>query len=316
MAQPNKENLLILGGTGYIGSYILEQIVKAKDSFRNIAIFTSPRTAETKSELLDSLRAKEVGVIVGDVNKPEDLLKAFQGVDTVVSAVGRMAIGEQVGWIKLMEKTPSVKRFFPSEYGTDIEYGPESANEPPHQQKLKVRAALKESSGLDYTYVVTGPYADPGGYLGAAPDHPDIGSFNVKEKKAVLIGDGKGPISLTTPNDVGKFVVKALLHPEASRNRALKVNSFTTTPADIVAEFERQTGDKWSVSYTSPEKLRELEKEAHASNNPSATVFTLKRIWAEGGTLYEERDNALIDAEDTETFEEAIKATIAAQRAS
>jgi len=79
MAQPNKENLLILGGTGYIGSYILEQIVKAKDSFRNIAIFTSPRTAETKSELLDSLRAKEVGVIVGDVNKPEDLLKAFQG---------------------------------------------------------------------------------------------------------------------------------------------------------------------------------------------------------------------------------------------
>lgn len=100
-----------------------------------------------------------------------------------------------------MEKTPSVKRFFPSEYGTDIEYGPESASEPPHQQKLKARAALKESSGLDYTYVVTGPYADPVGYLGAAPDHPDIGSFNVKEKKAVLIGDGKGPISLTTPNE-------------------------------------------------------------------------------------------------------------------
>ncbi|KAK0103128.1 hypothetical protein ONS95_000696 [Cadophora gregata] len=311
-----KENLLILGGTGYIGSYILDQIVKAKDSFGNIAIFTSPRTAEAKSGLLDSLRAKGVGVIVGDVNKPEDLLKAFQGVDTVISAVGRVAIGDQVGWIKLMEKAPTVKRFFPSEYGTDIEFGPESANEPPHQFKLKVRAALKETSGLDYTYVVTGPYADVGGYLGAATNHPEIGSYNVKEKKAVLIGDGKGPISLTTPNDVGKFVVKALLHPEASRNRALKVNSFTTTPADIVAEFERQTGDNWSVSYTSHEKLRELEKEAHASKNPSATVYTLKRIWAEGGTLYEKRDNALIDADDTETFEEAIKATIASQLAS
>lgn len=307
---------MILGGTGYIGSYILDQIIKAKDSFGNIAIFTSPRTAETKSELLDGLRSKGVGVIVGDVNKSEDLLKAFQGVDTVISAVGRMAIGEQVEWIKLMEKAPTVKRFFPSEYGTDIEYGPASADEIPHQQKLKVRAALKESSGLDYTYVVTGPYADVGGYLGAAPNHPQIGSFNVKEKKAVLIGDGKGPISLTTLNDVGKFVVRALLHPEASRNRALKVNSFTTTPADIAAEFERQTGDKWTVSYTSLEKLREYEKEAHDSNNPSATVFTLKRIWAEGGTLYEKRDNALIDAEDTETFEDAIKATIASQLAS
>ena len=80
MAQSKtKENLLILGGTGYIGSYILDQIVKAKDSFGNIAIFTSPRTAETKSELLDSLRSQGVGVIVGDVNKPEDLQKAFQG---------------------------------------------------------------------------------------------------------------------------------------------------------------------------------------------------------------------------------------------
>lgn len=89
-----------------------------------------------------------------------------------------------------------MKRFFPSEYGTDIEYGPESANEPPHQQKLKVRAALKEISGLDYTYVVTGPFAY--GYLSAGRAIPEIGSFDVQAKSAVLLGDGKGRISLTT----------------------------------------------------------------------------------------------------------------------
>lgn len=94
-----------------------------------------------------------------------------------------------------------MKRFFPSEYGTDIEYGPESANEPPHQQKLKVRAALKEVSKLEYTYVVTGPYAAVGGFLGTSPYAPEIGSFNVKEKKAVLIDDGKGKISLSTPDE-------------------------------------------------------------------------------------------------------------------
>ncbi|KAL2067539.1 hypothetical protein VTL71DRAFT_1964 [Oculimacula yallundae] len=315
MATTVKENLLILGGTGYIGSYILDQIVKVKDSFGHIAIFTSPKTAETKPELLDSLRAKGVGVIVGDVQKPEDLLKAFQGVNTIVSAVGRMAIGEQVEWIKLAKQAPTVKRFFPSEYGTDIEYGPQSANEPPHQQKIKVRAALKQTSGLDYTYVVTGPYADIGGYLGPAPHAPQIGCFNVKEKRAVLIDDGNGKVSLTTPDDVGRFVVKALLHPEESRNRALKVNSFTTTPSEIVAEFEKQTGDKWRVSYTPLEKVRELEKEAHASKNPAATVFTLKRIWGEGGTLYDKRDNGLIDAEETETLADAVKKTIAAQLA-
>lgn len=47
-------------------------------------------------------------------------------------------MGGQVNWIHLSGKSPSVKRFFPSEFGTDIEYGPESVNEKPHQLKLKV----------------------------------------------------------------------------------------------------------------------------------------------------------------------------------
>jgi hypothetical protein len=57
---------------------------------------------------------------------------------------------------------------------------------------------------------------------------------------------------------VGKLVVKALLHPEASKKRALKVNSITTTPAEIFAEFEKQTGENWEVAYTSLVELREL----------------------------------------------------------
>lgn len=115
---------------------------------------------------------------------------------------------------------------------------------------------------------------------------------------------------------MGKFVVKALLHPEESRNRALKVNSFTSTPIEIVAEFEKQTGEKWSVSYTSLEKVRELEKKAYADKSPASTAYTLKRIWAEGGTLYEKRDNGLIDAEDTDTLEIAVKVAIAKQTSS
>jgi hypothetical protein len=111
---------------------------------------------------------------------------------------------------------------------------------------------------------------------------------------------------------VGKLTVKALLHPEVSRNRALRVNSFTTTPLEIVAEFERQTGDKWSVSFTPLERARELERQAYAA----ATYFTLRRIWGEGGTLYEKRDNGLIDGEDTETLEDAVKAAIGLQRSS
>jgi putative NADH-flavin reductase len=195
---PKKENLLLLGATGYIGTYILEQIIKAKENFGKIAIFTSPSTAEKKPDVLEKLKGQGVEVIIGDTGNSEELLKAFEGVDTVISAVGRPIIAQQIDWINLAIQAPSVKRFFPSEYGTDVEYDVSSANEVPHQQKLKVRAALREQEkqgkGLEYTFVVTGPFAY--GYL--AKGRGGLGGFDVKGKKASVLGDGKGKISLTT----------------------------------------------------------------------------------------------------------------------
>lgn len=54
---------------------------------------------------------------------------------------------------------------------------------------------MKTVKNLEYTYLVTGPYSDL--FFGKAPN-AEIGSFDVKEKKATLIGDGKGKISFTT----------------------------------------------------------------------------------------------------------------------
>ena len=115
---------------------------------------------------------------------------------------------------------------------------------------------------------------------------------------------------------MGKLVVAALLHPEAAKNRALRVNSFTTTPLDIVAEFEKQTGgEKWEVEYVSFEKIRELEKKAYEESNPWAVSFTLRRIWGEGGTLYEKRDNWVIGKEEgLDSLSDAVAVAIAAQK--
>lgn len=86
------------------------------------------------------------------------------------------------------------------------------------------------------------------------------------------------------------------------------MNSFTTTPAEIQSEFERQTtGQSWeSVSETSLERLRELEKAAWDAGNGAATVLTLRRIWTEGGTLYEQRDNRLIGEPKVMNLQEVI----------
>ncbi|KAK0642275.1 Isoflavone reductase-like protein P3 [Lasiodiplodia hormozganensis] len=311
---PPTENVLVIGATGVIGRYITNALVNAQPPFKRIGIYTSAATVEHKAAQIQALKEKGVEVFVGDFNDESKILEVYKGFDTVVSAVGRNVIAEQINLIKLAEQSPSIKRFFPSEYGTDIKYGPQSATEKPHQQKLKVRAYLESDAvkRLEYTYVVTGPYADL--YIQKSVATA-AGSFDVQAKKATLLGDGEGKISLTTMDDVGKLVVAALQHPENTANRALIVNSFTTTPKEILAEYERQTDAKWDVSYTPLPELEKAEQEAWEQGVSYAALFTLRRIWTQGGTLYESRDNDLIKAPPSETLGSAVaKAIVEAQK--
>ncbi|OQU98972.1 hypothetical protein CLAIMM_04680 [Cladophialophora immunda] len=295
----------------------MRHILKRKASFDRIVVFTSHNTVKTKPGEIAKLEQEGVEIVLGDLSNTEEVARAFQDVDTVISAVGRNMIEHQIELIRIADKTPNIHRFFPSEYGTDIEYSPRSASEKPHQKKLRVRAALRSCKNLDYTFLVTGPYAngEPGLYFSANYGAKHAGSFDVKAKTAFLIGDGNLKISFTTMNDVGKLVVLALLHPEASRNKALRVNSFTATDAQILAEFEKQLGgESFRVSYTGLKELKRLENEAWHTSNPLATLITLRRIWAEGGTLYEGRDNAVIEGGDVvETLEDAVADAVMAQ---
>ncbi|EAL90583.1 hypothetical protein KXW98_008411 [Aspergillus fumigatus] len=307
--------ILVLGATGVIGRYIVKAIATAAPtSFDRVAIFTSENTINTKKEQIQWLRDHGVEIIVGDLNDEARVREAYQGFDTIVSCLGRNMIAAQINLIRIAETCPNVIRFFPSEYGTDIEYGPQSAHEKPHQFKLQVRKFIREEvKRLEHTYLVTGPYADL--YLENASKCPRAGTFDVANKKAVLLGDGNGRISLTTMSDVGKVLVAAIINNEASCNQALKVNSFTTTPNEILAEFERQTQAKWEREYTSLPELKQLEQELWEANDPLAVVATLRRIWTEGGTLYEMRDNDKIHAPDMDTLEIAVARAIEAQSA-
>lgn len=189
--------ILVFGATGNIGLFIADALLDANPAFEQITIFTSPSTVETKTELLDGWKKKGAKVISGNIDDNEQVKAACKDHDTVVSALGRNVIEKQIDLIKLAEETDSVKWFFPSEYGTDIEYGPKSADEKPHQAKLKVRKYIRENvKRLRYTYLVTGPYVDM--YLTLSPVAPEAGGFDIKSKKAVLVEDGEGKVGLTT----------------------------------------------------------------------------------------------------------------------
>ncbi|ORY68949.1 NmrA-like family protein [Pseudomassariella vexata] len=317
MASQLPSKILIIGSTGVIGKYITAAILSAKGasipSLSSVSILTSASTVSNpdKESLLSTWKSKGLSVITGDIHNADDVGKAYTGIDTVVSCLGRGGLLEQIDLLKWAEESDSVKWFFPSEYGTDIEYDESSNDEKPHQNKLKVRKYIRENlKKVKVTYVVTGPYLEM--YLFKKPGLDVAGGFDAGKKDAVLVGDGEGKIGVTTMPDVGKLVAAALAHPEASQDKILKVQSFVTTPKEILAEFQKQTGVQFKVDYTPIDKLEEAEQKLWAEGNPAAALLTLRRIWASGKTLYEKTDNEVIGLkpEDMETLDFVVKKAI------
>ncbi|KAI3326367.1 NAD(P)-binding protein [Xylariaceae sp. AK1471] len=223
--------ILIFGATGAIGKYITDAILSAKPSKRQ------------------GLR-----VVTGDINNTNDVSRAYDGVDVVVSCLGRNALAAQIELIRLTEESTSGERT--------------------HQNKLKVREFIRNGiKRLKYTYLVTGPYVDM--YLNFVPGAEALGGYDVSSRRAVVIGSGNDAVGFTSMPDVGKLVVATLRIREG-----------------------------WTIDHTSNQELHQLEKQLWNNNNPLAAAATLRRIWAEGRTLYEMTDNERLGLapEDMETL--------------
>lgn len=309
--------ILLFGGTGAIGSFITEAVLKNAAAYSHVALFTSTATATSKQALLTKWKASGLSeVVVGDITSAADISSAYASVkpDTVVSALGRGALHLQRQLVELADAPGSpVRWFFPSEYGTDIEHNAKSPVEKPHQHKLALRKFIRESvKNLKITYLVTGPYFDM--WVDVRGD-PRGGGFDVHAKKAYLV-EPDAKVGFCTMADVGKFLVAALAHPEVSFGSdkldvALKVQSFVVTPREVFAEYEKQTGGQWTVQTTTLAELEAVETKAWADGFPGAVGYTLRRIWAEGGTLYEKNDNDLLNVADLDSLAEAVKREIA-----
>ena len=190
--------ILVFGATGTIGRYITNALLDARSSFEGITVFTSVATTNSKSDLLQSWKNKGIRTVVGDVNNPGDVEAAYtaENIDTVVSCLGRGVLTKQIDLVRLAENLGTVKWFFPSEYGTDVEYGPRSREEKPHQDKLALRQFIRENvKNMNITYLVTGPYFDMWVKRGPVGG---IGFFDDGKKEANVIGDGEGRVGFCT----------------------------------------------------------------------------------------------------------------------
>lgn len=199
MASQLPSKILIIGATGTIGKYIANAIVSAEPRIAQVTIFTSSATASNpdKQALLSEWKSQGASVITGDIGNADDVKQAYKGIDTVVSCLGRNVLANQTELLKLAEESKDVQWFFPSEYGTDIEYDSSSKDEKPHQNKLRVREFIRDNvKRVKCTYVVTGPY--PEMFLPLIPVAEEAGGYDLKSRRAVVVGSGDDKIGFTS----------------------------------------------------------------------------------------------------------------------
>ncbi|NP_001312315.1 isoflavone reductase homolog A622 [Nicotiana tabacum] len=256
MVVSEKSKILIIGGTGYIGKYLVE--TSAKSGHPTFALIReSTLKNPEKSKLIDTFKSYGVTLLFGDISNQESLLKAIKQVDVVISTVGGQQFTDQVNIIKAIKEAGNIKRFLPSEFGFDVDHA--RAIEPAASLfalKVRIRRMI-EAEGIPYTYVICNWFADF--FL------PNLGQLEAKtppRDKVVIFGDGNPKAIYVKEEDIATYTIEAVDDP-----RTLNKTLHMRPPAnilsfnEIVSLWEDKIGKTLEKLYLSEEDILQIVQE-------------------------------------------------------
>ncbi|GMN35534.1 hypothetical protein TIFTF001_005353 [Ficus carica] len=247
-----KSKILIIGGTGYIGKFIVE--ASAKAGHPTFALVRDSTVNDpVKGKLIDNFKGLGVTLLYGDLYDHESLVKAIKQVDVVISTVGHLQIGDQVKIIAAIKEAGNVKRFLPSEFGTDVDHV--NAVEPAKSafaSKAQIRRKI-EAEGIPYTYVASNYFA---GYFLPTLAQPGLFAPPPPKDKVIILGDGIPKAVFNKEEDIGTFTIRAVDDPR-TLNKILYIKPPKNTLSfnELVAMWEKKIGKTLEKVYVPEEQL-------------------------------------------------------------
>lgn len=239
--------LLVVGATGTLGRQIVRRALDEGHDVRCLV-----RSAQRAS----FLREWGVELIRGSLTKPDTLLPALEGVDTVIDAATARPSESvlEVDWqgkVNLIEATKAagIQRFiFISILNSDRF---------PHVPLMKVKHSTEKllaESGLDYTIL------QPCGFLQGL-----IGQYAIPilEKQAIWVMGEAAPIAYMDTQDIAKFAIRALAVPATSRRSFPLAGTRAWGAYEIIRLCERKCGQEAKISRMSLGLLRGIRRVAY-----------------------------------------------------
>uniref|UniRef100_A0A0E0HR00 NmrA-like domain-containing protein n=1 Tax=Oryza nivara TaxID=4536 RepID=A0A0E0HR00_ORYNI len=211
----NKSRILIIGGTGHLGKFIVAASARAGHPTSALVRATAPPPPATggggsssRARLLQSFRDAGVTILQGDIGDHDLLVKAVRAADVVISVVGYHDVGEQMKIIAAIKEAGNIKRFIPSDFGNDADH---AHIVEPAKATFDVEAQIRrtvEAEGIPYTFVSCNFFA--GFYL---PTLVQPGASGLPADKVVILGDGNTKAIFVDEEDIATFTIKGVDDP-------------------------------------------------------------------------------------------------------
>ncbi|XP_071724498.1 bifunctional pinoresinol-lariciresinol reductase 2-like [Rutidosis leptorrhynchoides] len=228
-----KSKVLIVGGTGYLG----KRLVKASLGLgHETYVFQREDMGVDieKVQKLLSFKKKGAKLVIGSFNDHQSLVNAVKLVDVVICAISGVHIRShqillQLKLVDAIKEAGNIKRFLPSEFGTDPARM-EDAIEPGRitfDDKMVIRRAIAEA-GIPFTYVSANCFA---GYFVGGLCQP--GFIIPPTDRVSLHGDGNQKSIYVDEDDIAMYTLKTIDDP-----RTLNKTLYIRPPKNILSQRE------------------------------------------------------------------------------
>ncbi|XP_070028454.1 phenylcoumaran benzylic ether reductase TP7-like [Nicotiana sylvestris] len=271
-----KSKVLIIGGTGYIGKFVVE--ASAKSGHPTFALVRESTLSDpVKSKIVENFKNLGVTILHGDLYDHESLVKAIKQVDVVISAVSHMQLADQDKIIAAIKEAGNID-FVPYEFGMDVDKA--NTVEPVKSlvdAKAQIRRAT-EAEGIPYTYV-SSDCLD--GFFLANLVQPEATA--PPRDKIIIPGDGNVKAVFNEEHDIGTYTIKAVDDPRTlNKTLYIKPPKNTLSFNELVAMWEKMIGKTLEKIYIPEEQIL---KDINTSPFPNNVALALNHLTFVKGDL-------------------------------
>jgi hypothetical protein len=235
-------NRILIIGAGELGTQVLRSLIQhplGQNATVSVLLRsgTIDSTDPLKQRNVHSLREMGVKLVPGDIVHDQEsaLISIFAGYDTIIGCTGFVSgKGTQVKVTSavLAAKSP---RYIPWQFGVDYDIIGRGSAQDLFDEQLDVRHILRSQVTTRWAIISTGMFTS---FLFT----PSFGVVDVDNATVCALGSWENRVTITTPEDIGKFTAEIVLGKDSDTlisNQVIFVGGDTITYGELAQLVER-----------------------------------------------------------------------------